>query len=315
MNNIRRAFTLIELLVVIAIIAILAAILFPVFAQAKVAAKKASDISNLKQVGTATYIYTADSDDLLPDVPVYNAETESYVFAAKLQPYTKNRQIWKNPASTYKQGSVQRGMFDLQIIAFGQSYAKAPDDPCVGLTPSTFGGAPYAVSKQYWKDIYPEVDYMLNPIMWGYKQNGCPMGGGTGGYSHPGPNMVSGPGGGDGLNGIGGAGNGQTFTSVSKAIMMIDGPVDNKWIAGPTVGPALWGVSYKGMFGESSNAMYFDSHVKNIPYRALHPNNLSADGDAWKCANCSNTPYVSPASDAGALWVFWGTSMANGQNQ
>lgn len=62
----KRAFTLIELLVVIAIIAILAAILFPVFAQAKVAAKKASAISNIKQSGTGFMIYTADYDDCLP---------------------------------------------------------------------------------------------------------------------------------------------------------------------------------------------------------------------------------------------------------
>ncbi len=59
-----RAFTLIELLVVIAIIAILAAILFPVFAQAKQAAKKTADLSNLKQMGTASMIYTADYDDV-----------------------------------------------------------------------------------------------------------------------------------------------------------------------------------------------------------------------------------------------------------
>ncbi len=62
----KRAFTLIELLVVIAIIAILAAILFPVFAQAKEAAKKTQTLSNAKQNGTAIQIYTADYDDYLP---------------------------------------------------------------------------------------------------------------------------------------------------------------------------------------------------------------------------------------------------------
>jgi len=59
----KKAFTLIELLVVIAIIAILAAILFPVFAQAKLAAKKASSLSNVKEVGLAEIMYQGDSDD------------------------------------------------------------------------------------------------------------------------------------------------------------------------------------------------------------------------------------------------------------
>jgi prepilin-type N-terminal cleavage/methylation domain-containing protein len=61
-----RAFTLIELLVVIAIIAILAAILFPVFAQAKAAAKKTSDLSNVKQMVLGTIMYQDDADDLCP---------------------------------------------------------------------------------------------------------------------------------------------------------------------------------------------------------------------------------------------------------
>lgn len=63
---IRRAFTLIELLVVIAIIAILAAILFPVFAQAKEAAKKSQCLSNMKQLGVAYSLYMTDNDDVFP---------------------------------------------------------------------------------------------------------------------------------------------------------------------------------------------------------------------------------------------------------
>src|SRR5450432_1601741 len=62
----KKAFTLIELLVVIAIIAILAAILFPVFAQAKLAAKKSVGLSQMKQIGIALYLYVNDSDDVLP---------------------------------------------------------------------------------------------------------------------------------------------------------------------------------------------------------------------------------------------------------
>ena len=61
-----KAFTLIELLVVIAIIAILAAILFPVFSQAKEAAKKTSDLSNVKQTSMGVYMYCTDTDDVYP---------------------------------------------------------------------------------------------------------------------------------------------------------------------------------------------------------------------------------------------------------
>ena len=66
MRSSKRAFTLIELLVVIAIIAILAAILFPVFAQAKEAAKKTATLNNFKQAATSMIMYAGDNDDLFP---------------------------------------------------------------------------------------------------------------------------------------------------------------------------------------------------------------------------------------------------------
>ncbi len=97
----RKAFTLIELLVVIAIIAILAAILFPVFAQAKVAAKKAVDLSNSKQIMLAALMYSNDSDDYLP----ISCEYEPYNFMTRLLPYTKSRAIFKIPAGTAPQGN------------------------------------------------------------------------------------------------------------------------------------------------------------------------------------------------------------------
>ena len=71
-----EAFTLIELLVVIAIIAILAAILFPVFAQAREKARAASCLSNLKQIGLALMMYVQDYDELLP-VPFPNAKGDN----------------------------------------------------------------------------------------------------------------------------------------------------------------------------------------------------------------------------------------------
>jgi prepilin-type N-terminal cleavage/methylation domain-containing protein/prepilin-type processing-associated H-X9-DG protein len=89
-----RAFTLIELLVVIAIIAILAAILFPVFAQAKAAAKKSQDLSNFRQLATAIVLYAGDNDDvsLLAD---HDAGVEWF---ESLYPYVKNRGIFRTPA-------------------------------------------------------------------------------------------------------------------------------------------------------------------------------------------------------------------------
>ncbi len=71
----RTGFTLIELLVVIAIIAILAAILFPVFAQAKVAANKTKTLAQFKQVGTSVAIYIADHDDTMPLAMSFNGTT------------------------------------------------------------------------------------------------------------------------------------------------------------------------------------------------------------------------------------------------
>ncbi len=103
----QRAFTLIELLVVIAIIAILAAILFPVFAQAKMSAKKAADISNLKQQGLAIAMYTADYDDAsvpfgLPGDAQRCPNGGITYWPSLLMPYSKNAQLFLNPAYVFE---------------------------------------------------------------------------------------------------------------------------------------------------------------------------------------------------------------------
>lgn len=98
----KRAFTLIELLVVIAIIAILAAILFPVFAQARESAKRSVCLSNGRQIGMATMMYTSDNDD---GMPIFSAYDELNAVGTPnhrgvevwVLPYTKNQQIFGSP--------------------------------------------------------------------------------------------------------------------------------------------------------------------------------------------------------------------------
>jgi prepilin-type N-terminal cleavage/methylation domain-containing protein/prepilin-type processing-associated H-X9-DG protein len=112
----RRAFTLIELLVVIAIIAILAAILFPVFAQAREAARKTSCISNQKQILLGAMMYQQDYDEMYHRILTCNHPTGNacvqfnssptgpdQAFGAEdaLHPYIKNTGVWKCPSDSF----------------------------------------------------------------------------------------------------------------------------------------------------------------------------------------------------------------------
>jgi prepilin-type N-terminal cleavage/methylation domain-containing protein/prepilin-type processing-associated H-X9-DG protein len=97
----KRAFTLIELLVVIAIIAILAAILFPVFAQAREKARQTSCLSNLKQIGTAVAMYAQDHDEYLPYNYAYTwpGQAELYWWQDLCRPYIKNEAVYSCPSA------------------------------------------------------------------------------------------------------------------------------------------------------------------------------------------------------------------------
>lgn len=121
-----KGFTLIELLVVIAIIAILAAILFPVFAKAREAARSTSCLSNMKQLGTSLAMYTQEADGALPCVDIPTVATangdgvgeeylghlsvgaasggtsyfQNYSIRAQLTPYVKSDNLWKCPSDS-----------------------------------------------------------------------------------------------------------------------------------------------------------------------------------------------------------------------
>ncbi len=94
----RRGFTLIELLVVIAIIAILAAILFPVFARAREKARQASCMSNVKQISLGFQMYTSDYDDMYPASWYVANNQDGYVAVDTIYPYVKNYQLFQCPS-------------------------------------------------------------------------------------------------------------------------------------------------------------------------------------------------------------------------
>jgi len=153
----KRAFTLIELLVVIAIIAILAAILFPVFAQAREAARKASCMSNEKQMGTGWMMYAQDYDETTNNNTwngnLNGGNFENQIFEQRLQPYVKNYGIFKCPSDAFPWAAQ-----DMQ-----DNY---PNGPFVNLTGS-YAHASYGV----WKlaSIVAPADFF---VIWDASANG-----------------------------------------------------------------------------------------------------------------------------------------------
>jgi prepilin-type N-terminal cleavage/methylation domain-containing protein/prepilin-type processing-associated H-X9-DG protein len=144
----RRGFTLIELLVVIAIIAILAAILFPVFAQAREKARQSACLSNLKQIGTALMMYTQDYDEILPSQaqgspgrpdnavlrfadPDHAQWRVNWIWA--VQPYVRNWQIFRCPSAAphYSADFAPVGNSDTAYyqngVVIGRSMAVVPE--------------------------------------------------------------------------------------------------------------------------------------------------------------------------------------------
>jgi prepilin-type N-terminal cleavage/methylation domain-containing protein/prepilin-type processing-associated H-X9-DG protein len=140
----KRAFTLIELLVVIAIIAILAAILFPVFAQAKVAAKKSSELSNLKQIALGNLMYATDYDDLFTLHAHWNTAGYDIVngyspWVLRVTPYIKNVEIFRSPVDGFGHVNNLEGWLGPSLsvaantLAGGQQWGSTADNKLRGV--------------------------------------------------------------------------------------------------------------------------------------------------------------------------------------
>jgi prepilin-type N-terminal cleavage/methylation domain-containing protein len=253
----KRGFTLIELLVVIAIIAILAAILFPVFAAARGKARQTSDISNLKQIGIGIMQYANDSDQRLPN----QSWPATFEMAARLQAYTKAPAIWKSPGSTDPIGTIN----DKQANGSGNNMLN-PNDACVGLGTSTVGFA------NYYNDIYPPTDYATNEYItvepW---QTGCT---GQWGGTNPGRSLDD-----------------SLILDPSHAGILIDFPPATFLWPGTT----FWNgkAPQYGFFNNGSNLLHADTHVKWYAFSKLYPegkddvgmtgavNGVSPTGDCW----------------------------------
>jgi prepilin-type N-terminal cleavage/methylation domain-containing protein len=165
-----RAFTLIELLVVIAIIAILAAILFPVFAQAKLAAKKTVALSNAKQVALAQYMYMGDYDDHLiksyfgfPAAPACQWSTApaiDYDWRYAIQPYQKSGDLLKDPTNPfagaqYLQPALTGTTSPSQEVYYSANWAS--NDAVIGFANGPCGSTQYCPSGQDTLDTIPDV--------------------------------------------------------------------------------------------------------------------------------------------------------------
>lgn len=175
----RGAFTLIELLVVMAIIAVLAAILFPVFAQAREKARMSACLSNGRQLGIAVHLYAQDYDETFNPAANYGVPTADplRVWPPMVQPYVKNTGVFlcsSAPGSAYTADWNGRGLSSIginQLFGFDPSGAEAPasvtseavlDEPARTVMFGDTASGP--TSGKYRGYVFDPMNGIVNPV-------------------------------------------------------------------------------------------------------------------------------------------------------
>ena len=158
----RRAFTLIELLVVIAIIAILAAILFPVFARAREAARQTACLSNLRQMSTAVAMYVQDYEAY----PLYSSGADRW--HSLTQPYVKNTGIFMCPSSGFQRYHVRNMGYGYNHQYLARSASRGGTDSGISEAAIEYPAETIAIA-----DSFGTAGWTQNPQPWSDTLNEC----------------------------------------------------------------------------------------------------------------------------------------------
>jgi prepilin-type N-terminal cleavage/methylation domain-containing protein/prepilin-type processing-associated H-X9-DG protein len=236
----RRAFTLIELLVVIAIIAILAAILFPVFAQAREQARKTACLSNVKQIGLGFHMYTEDYDEVVPPVE-HNKDLgydrDSWYI---IQPYVKSINIFFCPDRN--EWTMPGGGGDIGECSTSWQDSLLPRPNCIGY------GYNWGPSNNYRLGLITGRQYFVGPT---YTNNYIELGAAMASITTPAEMFA-----------YGDTGDTPRYTICSEYIWQYYGNLrSNKSLR----------------HGGRVNMIFVDGHAKNVPFKLGYVGSLSSD--------------------------------------